>query len=54
MRRVLGVAFEVANTALYLVGELVICPLWDRLNGWDFDAYEAALRADAIKRAEGL
>lgn len=54
MRRFLGAAFDVANAVVYLVGELVICPIWDKLGGYDFDAYEAALRQDAINRAEGL
>jgi hypothetical protein len=49
-----GGAFEVVNTFVYLVGELVICPIWDKVTGYDFDAYEAALRQDAIDRAEGL
>lgn len=55
MRRALGAAFQVANRALSVVGDRIICPLWDKVSSsYDFDAYEAALRADRIKRAEGL
>ena len=54
MRRALGAAFQVANTALWLVGETFICPIWDKFWGYDFDAYEAALQAERYKRAEGL
>lgn len=54
MRRLLGVAFEVANAALYIVGETFICPIWDKFWGYDFDAYAAALQAERYRAAEGL
>lgn len=51
-RRAAAATFEAANAAFYLLGETILCPLWDKyIGGYDFDAYEAALEQDRIARS---
>lgn len=45
--------FDALNKALYLAGEWVFCPLWDRLTGYDVTRAEAEARADIIRNARG-
>jgi hypothetical protein len=52
MRRLLGVVFEVVDTAWYLLAEFVIDPI--RRRNFDFDAYKAAVQAEKYRAAEGL
>ena len=54
MRTLALFAVEVANAALYIVGETFICPIWDKFWGYDFDAYAAAQQAERYRAAEGL